>query len=223
MTDAQGHVSRNEYDPAGNTSATVDAALRRTSYHYDNANRVIQTTFPDGTTTSATYDFRDQPLTQTDQAGHVTLYDYDVAGQLTSMTLANGTADAGTIRFTYDAAGHKLTESDPLGRVTTFAYEPPADCQRPQRAGPDDHPRLRRCRSQNQHHRSRRSSKPLRLRRARPRHQRHLRRWQHVCEHLRCRRSRADADRPGWQGTRLSYDAAGHLLGVTDPLSQVTG
>ena len=62
-------------------------------------------------------------LTMTDQADHVTRYQYDLAGQLLSVTQAYGTTNAGTTAYTYDAAGRKVGETDPLGHTTQFIYD----------------------------------------------------------------------------------------------------
>src|SRR5207248_249741 len=101
MTDSAGIVAKYLYDNNGNRTDQYDAfggALqRRTQYQYDNLNRLIQITYPDLTTKQFRYDFRGNKTQEIDQLGHVTKYVYDLAGQLTSVTSAFGTADAGTV------------------------------------------------------------------------------------------------------------------------------
>jgi YD repeat-containing protein len=65
-------------------------------------NRVSVISYPTvpATTRQFTYDFRGNKLTETDQAGNITKYAYDMAGQLTSVNSAFGTTDAGTVSYT---------------------------------------------------------------------------------------------------------------------------
>ncbi len=123
VKDALGSVTTNTYDANGNLLTTTDALGHQTSYTYDVLNHLIKTTYPDTTTTQTTYDFRGHPLTQTDQLGRVTTSVYDLLGQLTSVTVATGTADVGTTSYTYDAAGHQTKVTDPLGHSTTTTYD----------------------------------------------------------------------------------------------------
>ncbi|QOY86404.1 RHS repeat protein [Paludibaculum fermentans] len=122
-TNADSKVTTYEYDANGNKTAEVDALSRRTTFEYDAKNRLTKTTYPDLTYTETTYDFRDKPLTVRDQGGRITKNVYDKAGQLTSVTYAFGTADAGTVSYTYDDAGRKLTETDERNHTTTSAYD----------------------------------------------------------------------------------------------------
>ena len=85
---------------------------------------MTQTTYPDNTTTQYTYDFRNNVINMTDQAGHVMHNVYDLAGRLTSTTMAYGTADATTTSYTYYNDGRKATETDPGGNTTTYNYDP---------------------------------------------------------------------------------------------------
>ena len=62
-------------------------------------------------------------VTETDEGGHITKHQYDLAGRQISVTQAYATSNAPTTTFTYDAAGRKLTETDPLDHTTTNAYD----------------------------------------------------------------------------------------------------
>ena len=57
---------------------------------------MIGVLYPDATTKSYTYDYRNKPLTETDQIGRVKKSLYDKAVLLTSITIAFGTVDAAT-------------------------------------------------------------------------------------------------------------------------------
>lgn len=123
ITDALGFATQYEYDSNGNQTAAIDARGNRTSYVYDAANRQIEVHYPDATVTHTTYNFRNQPLTQTDQAGHGTTFVYDLAGQLQQTITAAGTPQVGVERSQYDAAGRKIAQTDALSNTTTYGYD----------------------------------------------------------------------------------------------------
>jgi RHS repeat-associated protein/uncharacterized repeat protein (TIGR01451 family) len=119
MTDVLQESTLYEYDFNGNKTKETDANHNATQYRYDGLNRLSQIIYPGNNgTRQFTYDFRGNKLTETDQLGRVTKYVYDLAGQLKSMTVAFGTADAATTSYTYDGDGRKLTETDPRGQST---------------------------------------------------------------------------------------------------------
>src|SRR5207244_4105466 len=95
---------------------------------YDALNRVSKITYPDATTKQFFYDFRGNKTTEIDQLGHVTKYAYDLAGQLTGVTSAYGTTDAGTVSYTYYLDGRQQTITDETnqstGLHTTNTYDP---------------------------------------------------------------------------------------------------
>lgn len=115
-----------------------------TRYAYDSAGNLVTTTFPDGTTTTASYDAANRKVAETDQAGKSTQFAYDPHGKLTSVTDAEGgtvsytydavyrliaeaidepgTAGDQTITYTYDAVGNR-TQMNRDGAVTTYTYD----------------------------------------------------------------------------------------------------
>jgi len=123
MTDANSKTTQYAYDGNGNKTSETDALNRVTQYEYDNDNRVKKITYADTTTREYTYDWRNNKLTEKDQLGRITQHVYDLAGQLTSTTVAFGTADAATTSYTYDLAGRKLTSTDPRSNTTTNTYD----------------------------------------------------------------------------------------------------
>ena len=84
---------------------------------------MVKTTYPDQTTRQYTYDFRNHKLSETDQAGHVNQYVYDLDGRLQSVTYAYGTADAGTIQYGYDSDSNLKTVTDEDNNKTTNYYD----------------------------------------------------------------------------------------------------
>jgi len=122
-TDALQNATAYSYDDNGNKTSETDGNHHTTTYQYDALNRVSAILYPDNTSKSFTYDFRGNKLTEVDQLGRTTKYVYDLAGQLTSVTTAYGTPDAGTATYTYDADGRKKTVTDELNHTTTYNYD----------------------------------------------------------------------------------------------------
>ena len=126
-TDPLGSVSSYSYDSAGNRvsesrSRTLSHGSSETltsSFVYDELDRVVSTTLPDGSVTSTTFDALGRVTSQTDALGRVARMDYDALGQLISTTFPDGTTQSQT----YDAEGRMLTRTDRGGRVTQMAYD----------------------------------------------------------------------------------------------------
>ena len=96
---------------------------RITSYAYDALNRLVTITYPDQSTKQYTYDFRNNKTSEIDQLEHKNLYQYDLAGELQSITYANGTTDAGTAKYAYYPNGLVQTITDEVNNVTTYSYD----------------------------------------------------------------------------------------------------
>ena len=100
-----------------------------TNYFYDAFDNVTQTTFADGSSTSATYDVLGRKTSATDQLGQTTSYTYDCDNRLTSVTLpavwnpATGQIQQPVYTYGYDAFGNQTFIQDPLGRQTFFTYD----------------------------------------------------------------------------------------------------
>jgi len=161
--DADGKLIRQELGTGSNIrvvsrtikdSATVDIEYDErnlpTRTEYDANRNPIKVTYPDGSTTSATYDgAHSLPLTRTDELGVVTKYEYDTNGNLTTLTEAFGLpeqrvttnaydalgqrttqtvkgetpADDATTTWTYDAYGNVQSATDAENHTTSFAYD----------------------------------------------------------------------------------------------------
>src|SRR5271157_1993504 len=93
------------------------------TFNHDALNRLIETDYPDGTKSTRIYDFRNNVIRATDQAGNVTLNAYDLVGRLTSVTRGYGTTSASTTSYTYDAANRKTSETDAMGHTTNYIYD----------------------------------------------------------------------------------------------------
>lgn len=122
-----------------NVASITDANGNTTAYAYDNAGNLASITYPDGTSEQATWlpgqlisAYQDAVgtvstltyssagrLLSTDQAGHLTSYAYDDAGNMTATTDAAGSTSA----FEYDAAGRVVRVTGPTGATAQLTYD----------------------------------------------------------------------------------------------------
>lgn len=99
-----------------------DTFGRTTVMEYDEFRNLLKTTHPDGSSTSATYDVTNSNmLTQTDERGTVTRYEYFPNGRLKTMTEALGTAVERSTTYTYDLYGQLETLTQVGDAVTETA------------------------------------------------------------------------------------------------------
>ncbi|MEF9388601.1 RHS repeat domain-containing protein [Ralstonia solanacearum species complex bacterium KE056] len=108
----------------GDLYQIVDPLGRTTTINqYDVSGRPLQMTDANGTVTAFTYSNRgwltSQTITSTNGAGQTTNYSYDAVGQLTKVTLPDGS----TASFSYDAA-HRLTgAADSQGNSIAYTLD----------------------------------------------------------------------------------------------------
>ena len=125
-TDGNGNTTRDSYDAddritqvltGGATTCTPTAGTCIT-YTYDGEGNLATRTDVNGTTTF-TYDWLNQPATQTQPDGTVLTTVYDDAGNLTSYSQALTGQTADTVTYKYDAANELTSVTDATG---TFTY-----------------------------------------------------------------------------------------------------
>lgn len=120
--DADGHVVHREIGTrvikdmlhdGPNIDIAVDERGLRTRIEYDSYRNPIQVTYPDGSVVKTTYDGTyNLPLTQTDELGVKSLYEYDTRGRLLRHTEAVGLTEQRVTEYSYDpTTGQRLTET----------------------------------------------------------------------------------------------------------------
>jgi RHS repeat-associated protein len=126
QTDALGHITTYTYDANGNKltetrsrSTTLGTETLLTSYQYDRLNRLVKTTYPDGSTTQVAYNAIGKQSITTDQLGRQTSYVYDDMGRLAQTNFPDATNE----QSHYDAEGHRISSIDRANRTTTYLYD----------------------------------------------------------------------------------------------------
>ena len=86
------------------------------------AGRLSKTLYPDGSEVAAAYDALGRIISETDERGNATRYEYDPCGcreRLGKVTDALGRVTT----YTFDAAGRLVSTRDAAGRETRFTYD----------------------------------------------------------------------------------------------------
>ncbi len=132
--DALNHLTRtiNDFDGTsktytsdfrGNRLSETDERGGTTSYIYDLAGQLVQTTNADGTLTALGYDDLGRIVSKTDERSNTTTYAYeagcDCFDRMTSTTDPLGRTTA----TTFDALGRRTSIADAAGHATFFAYD----------------------------------------------------------------------------------------------------
>ena len=139
VTDALGHVTSYTYDALGNLTSETDALGNTVKYSYTTEGWLETVTDAEGHVTRYTYDRTGNILTA-DYAGEQTetntynelgllttvttaegdtLYQYDDASRLISVTQPNGK----TVSYTYDSHGNRATMTYPNGKTVKYSYD----------------------------------------------------------------------------------------------------
>lgn len=90
-----------------------------TSHSYDDLNRLISTTYPDGLRETWNYDSVGNLVNRTDRNGNIINYFYDSLDRPTAISYPDGT----TASYSYDHNGNIVSASNPSAS-TNFTYDP---------------------------------------------------------------------------------------------------
>jgi len=114
------------YDTNGNRltqTQTSSAGTLMTSYMYDSSNRLVETTYPDGTHTQTVYDALGHTVSSIDQKGRSTLDFYDSMGRPVTVQQPDSRKSV----YGYDANGNRVEDTeygtDGTSRSTNTVYD----------------------------------------------------------------------------------------------------
>jgi len=117
-TDALGHAVSYTYTPEGWLETVTDGSGHVTRYTYDRTGNVLTADYAGEQTETNTYNELGLLTTVTTAEGN-TLYQYDQASRLISVTQPNGE----TVSYTYDSHGNRATMTYPNGKTVKYTYD----------------------------------------------------------------------------------------------------
>ncbi|HWL38219.1 MAG TPA: LamG-like jellyroll fold domain-containing protein, partial [Frankiaceae bacterium] len=117
------HTRTSEYDGRGRQTASIDALGGRKDFTFDDADHLTWTSDSDGTGAGVTYGLTGRPAFFEDEEVRRYVPHYDLAGQMTSMSIPSAPlGGGGDWSWTYDDVGNVETES--IDTITTgFEYD----------------------------------------------------------------------------------------------------
>ena len=120
---------KGETDTIARSFVQTDAAGRQTTITKDEYNNIIKTQYPDGSITNATYSpIHGGMLTQTDELGITTRYDYDAKGNLIKTTEALGQPEQRVTEYSVNTQG-QITAMTRKGSTISLPVAPVAGSQ----------------------------------------------------------------------------------------------
>ncbi|MCC5809174.1 MAG: RHS repeat protein [Ectothiorhodospiraceae bacterium] len=132
VTDPRGNVTHYEYDTQGNLTRITNALGHVTEItEHDASGRPTRLVDPNGIATELTYNPRGR-LERRVTAGAETHFSYDAVGNLTGVTLPDGTA----LSYEYDAAHRLVGIADAAGNRIDYTLDAAGNRIKEQRRGP---------------------------------------------------------------------------------------
>ncbi len=111
------------YDAFSRVLTVRDALSNTTTYGYNDTNRSMTLTTPEGVVVTTTFNRHGQKLTVV-AAGNTTTYAYDLNGKLTSVSDSLSAGDGRPLETrTYDRGGRELTSVDARGTTISYSYD----------------------------------------------------------------------------------------------------
>lgn len=122
------------YDAFGRILSFTDKLQAKTTYAYDTANRKLTVTTPEGVQTitesnvhgqvvKVTVKHKDMGAAGVDSLQRITTYEYDASGQVTAITVGQGSAAQSITRTEYDNGGRVYKTKDGRGTTTQTSYD----------------------------------------------------------------------------------------------------
>jgi len=118
MTDENGAKTRLAYDGRRNLTSVITSTGRKTSWEYDEYDRVIKRTLPDGNSFSYTYE-GGALKTITDMEGRIYTLKFNNRQELQQLVFPNGIHRS----WEYDERGRLVKATDVKGNVTSYNYD----------------------------------------------------------------------------------------------------
>ncbi|WP_455073708.1 DUF6531 domain-containing protein [Prevotella jejuni] len=118
ITDENGAKTRLAYDGRRNLTSVITSTGRRTSWEYDEYDRVIKRTLPDGNSFSYTYE-GGALKTITDMEGRIYTLKFNNRQELQQLVFPNGIHRS----WEYDERGRLVKATDVKGNVTSYSYD----------------------------------------------------------------------------------------------------
>ena len=118
ITDENGAKTRLAYDGRRNLTSVITGTGRRTSWEYDEYDRVIKRTLPDGNSFSYTYE-GGALKTITDMEGRIYTLKFNNRQELQQLVFPNGIHRT----WEYDERGRLVKATDVKGNVTSYSYD----------------------------------------------------------------------------------------------------
>ncbi|MDX8430226.1 MAG: RHS repeat-associated core domain-containing protein (plasmid) [Candidatus Algichlamydia australiensis] len=117
-------TTKTTYDSLNNPIEIIDPRGNRTTHHYNVRNQIIQTTYPDQTTETFTYDPAGNLIKQVDKCSRQIYTTYDYANRPLTKKLLSSTNKLLSEESTTYNSFHKLSHLDQGNRLTTYTYDP---------------------------------------------------------------------------------------------------
>ena len=118
VTDAEGHVTRYSYDKTGNTLSADYAGEQTETNTYNELGLLTTVTTAEGDTLYQ-YDDASRLISVTQPSGDTVSYTYDSHGNRSSMTYPNGK----TVKYTYDEMNRLIAVKGVDGETTKYSYD----------------------------------------------------------------------------------------------------
>lgn len=118
-TNPAGGVTSYTYLDDGNVSESNDSELGTAQYKYDRFKRLIQTTYPDGSSSKSDFNEMDWITGLTDEKGRISTYDYDNNGNRITEIDPSGARK----EYRYDLMDREIEMTDREGNTTSTAYD----------------------------------------------------------------------------------------------------